>query len=54
MNTIFCGLLFSMCLCVFPSIQKINTVETDVPDDFTRKLPKIAFGGFMSFECVIV
>ncbi|KAB1278455.1 Oxysterol-binding protein-related protein 6 [Camelus dromedarius] len=28
-------------------LQKINTVETDVPDDFTRKLPKIAFGGFI-------
>lgn len=47
MNTIFCVPLFSMFLCVFPSIQKINTIETKVPDDVTRKLPKIAFGSFI-------
>lgn len=54
MNTIFCVPLFSMFLCVFPSIQKINTIETKVPDDFTRKLPKIAFGSFICSEHVIV
>lgn len=39
---------------VFPSIQKINTVETNVPNDFTRKLPKIAFGSFICFQHMIV
>lgn len=54
MNTIFCVPLFSMFLCVFPFIQKINAIETKVPDDFTRKLPKIAFGSFICSEHVIV
>lgn len=39
---------------VFPSIQKISTVETNVPNDFTRKLPKIAFGSSICFEHMIV
>ena len=50
-----------MFFCFFPSIQKINTVETNVPNDFTRKLPKIAFGSTIflskwlsSFVCVFL
>ena len=48
-------------LFFLPSIQKINTVETNVSSDFTWKLPKIAFGSTIflskwlsSFVCVFL
>lgn len=53
MNTIYSGPSIGMVFLVF-SIQNINTIETNVPNDFTKNLPKSAFGIFICFGHMIV
>lgn len=53
MNTIYSGPSIGMVFLVC-SIQNINTIETNVPNDFTKNLPESAFGIFNCFGHMIV